>query len=253
MAVLPKNYWTSQLTNVSKQIVDAGLSIGKAALHCWMPDDIEYYLCALELVDCKDERIGFLSFSVMPEQIVESFSPIHTMIKTHNGVVTTINDSFSPVDINITGTFGRKFRLLLDYKDPNNSASLGAKANITTLNFGEIAGVSTGVKSGYGMTKVLEHILKHTTSVDNNGKPFYLKFFNYSLNTAYIVDVVNYSFSQSMANNCMWNYAISLRAVAPLRHEGDTSNKLKRLLPNVAANSIANGITNILTGMMNFY
>lgn len=240
-------------TSAIQQVIDATISMGKSALHCIMPDDIELYLCALELVDCNNTRVGFLSFSVMPEQISESFTPIQTMIKTHSGVVTTFNGSFSPIDIQIAGTFGRKFRLLLNYIDPKIQTSKGLGGmvsgnNFLSLNMGSIAGVNVGVKSGYGMTKILEHIMKYSTKVDVNGKPYYLKFFNYSLNTAYIVDVVNFSTSQSLANNCMWNYSMNLRAVCPL-YSVNIKDKLKDVLSQVAANSIANSVTNMVNSM----
>ena len=245
--------WRGVGVEAVRQIVDTAITVGKSALHCVMPDDIELYLCALELVNCENTRVGYLSFSVMPEQISESFTPIQTMIKTHSGVVTTFNSSFSPIDIQIAGTFGRKFRLLLNYTDPyvqrkGFMSQIVSGGSFLSLNFGSVAGVSAGVKSGYGMTKILEHIMKSATSIDYNGKPYYLKFFNYSLNTAYIVDVVNFSTSQSLANNCMWNYSMNLRAVCPIYSIG-IKNKLKDLLPQVASNSIANGVTNIVNSM----
>ena len=216
-----------------------------------MPDDFEYYLCSLELVNHKDERKGFLSFSVMPEQISESYTPIQTMIKTHNAVVTLFNDSFAPVDINIAGTFGRKIRLLLNYKDP--WIQTGGR-QFLALNFGKVAGVDVGVKTGYGMTKVLQHILNVSSKTEaESGKPYYLKFYNYALNTAYLVDVVNYTVNQSMGSNMIWNYQMTLRAVAPLSSFSNIGNKMKNLLPEVAANSVANGVTNIVNGMTRLF
>lgn len=249
---MASNFLNNVGSNSAKALIDGIVSVGKAAIHCIMPDDIEYYLCSLELVDYKDNRIGFLSFTVMPEQIVESYTPIQTMIKTQRANVTTFNDSFQPVDISIAGTFGRKFRLLLNYKDPYKSDALNTfgKSKIISLNFGEILGAEVGVKSGYGMTKILEHILRAANMTDYNGKPFYLKFCNYSLNTAYICDVVNFNLNQSMANNCMWNYSFTLRAVSDIRGYKKLKNKLKELLPQVAANSIASGVTNIASGML---
>lgn len=243
-----KNVINKQILNVGQQVVDTAISVGRAALHATMPDEIEYYLCSLELVDCQDVRVGFLSFSVMPEQIMESHNPIQTMIKTNNAVVTNFNKSFSPIDISVAGTFGRKFRLLLNYKDPSARKKMTSIAG-ASLDFGEVAGVSTGIKSGYGMTKILEHIFVKANTTDMNDKPYYLKFCNYSLNTAYLVDVVNFSFSQSLANNCMWNYSFTLRAVAPLLKYNSSKNKMKELLPQVASNAIANGLTNIANGM----
>lgn len=246
-----KTIMKSQGTNVAQQLIDTALSVGKAAIHAAMPDDFEYYLCSLELVNHKDERKGFLSFSVMPEQISESYTPIQTMIKTHNAVVTLFNDSFAPVDINIAGTFGRKIRLLLNYKDP--WIQTGGK-QFLALNFGKVAGVEVGVKTGYGMTKVLQHILNASSKTEaESGKPYYLKFYNYALNTAYLVDVVNYTVNQSMGSNMIWNYQMTLRAVAPLSSFSNIGNKMKNLLPEVAANSVANGVTNIVNGMTRLF
>lgn len=241
----------SQGANATQQLIDTALSVGKAAIHAAMPDDFEYYLCSLELVNHKDERKGFLSFSVMPEQISESYTPIQTMIKTHNGVVTLFNNSFAPVDINIAGTFGRKIRLLLNYKDP--WIQTGVK-QFLTLNFGKVTDVEVGVKTGYGMTKVLQHILNASSKIEvESGKPYYLKFCNYALNTAYLVDVVNYTVNQSMGSNMIWNYQMTLRAVAQLTSFSNIGSKMKNLLPEVAANSVANGITNIVNGMTRLY
>ena len=246
-----KTIMKSQGTNVAKQLIDTALNVGKAAIHAAMPDDFEYYLCSLELVNHKDERKGFLSFSVMPEQISESYTPIQTMIKTHNAVVTLFNDSFAPVDINIAGTFGRKIRLLLNYKDP--WIQTGGR-QFLALNFGKVAGVDVGVKTGYGMTKILQHILNVSSKTEaESGKPYYLKFYNYALNTAYLVDVVNYTVNQSMGSNMIWNYQMTLRAVAPLSSFSNVGNKMKNLLPEVAANSIANGVTNIVNGMTRLF
>lgn len=241
----------SQGTNVAQQLIDTALNVGKAAIHAAMPDDFEYYLCSLELVNHKDERKGFLSFSVMPEQISESYTPIQTMIKTHNAVVTLFNDSFAPVDINIAGTFGRKIRLLLNYKDP--WIQTGGK-QFLALNFGKVEGVEVGVKTGYGMTKVLQHILNASSKTEaESGKPYYLKFYNYALNTAYLVNVVNYTVNQSMGSNMIWNYQMTLRAVAPLSSFSNIGNKMKNILPEVAANSVANGVTNIVNGMTRLF
>lgn len=246
-----KTIMKSQGTNVAQQLIDTALNVGKAAIHAAMPDDFEYYLCSLELVNHKDERKGFLSFSVMPEQISESYTPIQTMIKTHNAVVTLFNDSFAPVDINIAGTFGRKIRLLLNYKDP--WIQTGGR-QFLALNFGKVAGVDVGVKTGYGMTKVLQHILNVSSKTEaESGKPYYLKFYNYALNTAYLVDVVNYTVNQSMGSNMIWNYQMTLRAVAPLSSFSNIGNKMKNLLPEVAANSVANGVTNIVNGMTRLF
>ena len=42
-------FMKSQLSSITGNAIDAALNVGKAALNAVMPDDIEYYLCSLEL------------------------------------------------------------------------------------------------------------------------------------------------------------------------------------------------------------
>jgi hypothetical protein len=225
--------------------IDAVEQYGIAAVHSIVPDDIEYYLCSLELFTENKERVGFISFVVMPSQIVESHTPIQTMIKTNRGISTVFTDSFSPIDISIAGSFGRKFRLILNYTDPNDV--LDSNNSFSSLNFGIIKGVNSGVKSGYGLTKLLEHILSRANKTEKN-KPLYLVFNNYSFNTSYVTDVINYSFNQNENYNMIWNYSIQLRAVADNRTFFSSESKTN-FLKTVSANSIATGLTNMVNEM----
>lgn len=238
-------------SNIANHTVDAVIEVGRAALHSVAPDDIEYYLCSLELIDSDLNRHGFISFIVMPDQISENHQPIQTVTKTHQGIVTTFNDSFAPVDISCAGTFGRKFRIISGMKDVCGTSKLTSLLN---LNLGEIKGfnigtVDFGIKSGYGLTKILEHILTESTKTANNGLPYFLIYKNYSFNTQYVVDVVSFSFSQSIASNMMWNYQFQLRGVAKdLRIT--QKDDMVRKLTTVAGNAISNGLTKVITHMI---
>lgn len=218
------------------------IETGRAAIHAIAPDEYEYYLCSLELLDFSGERKGFISFVVMPNQIIENHNPIQTITKTHSGIVTTFNPSFSPIDISISGTFGKKFRLITGLSDPVNS-----KAGGLNLSFGKFATATVGAKSGYGLTKVLEHILQQSEKVDENGKPYFVIFNNYAFNTHYIVNIMNYGFQQSYDQNMIWNYNISMRAVAYKPKELGMS--MSHFLGSVAANSMANGMTKLIASM----
>lgn len=237
----------SQASSITGNAIDAALSVGKAALNAVMPDDIEYYLCSLELYNQDKKRVGFLSFVVMPDQMEENHSPIQTMIKTHRGIATVLNDSFAPVDISFSGTFGRKWRLLSSFKDPK--LELDTKGFLN-LSFGSVAGIGVGLKSGYGITKIMEHILQRSYKTQG-GKPFYLIFNNYALNTSYVCDVVNYSVFQDIGSNMMWGYSVHLRAVAENATFFKMSTRLKNL-KDIAAMQIANGLTNVVSNMIGF-
>ena len=240
-------FMKSQLSSITGNAIDAALNVGKAALNAIMPDDIEYYLCSLELYSQDKKRIGFLSFVVMPDMMEETHSPIQTMIKTHRGVTTVFNDSFAPVDISFSGTFGRKFRLLASFKDPKLELD---QKGFFNLSLGSVAGVGVGVKSGYGITKIMEHILQRSYKTES-GKPFYLIFNNYALNTSYVCDVINYTVYQDSGSNMMWGYNVHLRAVAENSAFFKKSNRLKNL-KDIAAMQVANGLTNVVSNMIGF-
>jgi hypothetical protein len=236
----------SRALNVgTEQIANAVLTVGKSAVHTIIPDEYEYYLCSLELFDSTHTKTGYISFVVMPDQISESHSPIQNIVKTHGGIVTVINPTFAPVDISLAGTFGRKWRLASNYKDPTKN-----KSGFLSLNFGKLLNMSLGVKSGYGLTKVLEKILKTANSLDSSGKPYTLVFNNYAFNTAYVVNVMNFSFSQSSEQNMMWAYSMSLRAVGykPIY----TKETAGSFLGKVASNAIAGGLTKLCTSMIGY-
>lgn len=221
--------------------LNAAMTIGKAALHAMAPDNYEYYMCSLELIDCSGNQVGFISFVVMPNNITESTTPIQTQTKTKNGMVTLFNDSFAPVNISLQGTFGRKFKIVTDMVDPSEKGK-----NFFNGNIGKIAGIEIVVKSGYGLTRVLQYILKKTNELDTQGRPYILLFNNYSFNSSYVVDVMSYSFNQSIENNMLWFYELQLKAIAPGSAVRSSKQNNAQLLKVVASNAIAQGLTNVI-------
>lgn len=221
--------------------LNAAMTIGKAALHAMAPDNYEYYMCSLELIDCSGNQVGFISFVVMPNNITESTTPIQTQTKTKNGMVTLFNDSFAPVNISLQGTFGRKFKIVTDMVDPSEKGK-----NFFNGNIGKIVGIEIAVKSGYGLTRVLQYILKKTNELDTQGRPYILLFNNYSFNSSYVVDVMSYSFNQSIENNMLWFYELQLKAIAPGSAVRSSKQNNAQLLKVVASNAIAQGLTNVI-------
>lgn len=231
----------SAITSVIENTLNAAMTVGKAALHAMAPDNYEYYMCSLELIDCSGNQVGFISFVVMPNNITESTTPIQTQTKTKNGMVTLFNDSFAPVNISLQGTFGRKFKIVTDMVDPSKKGN-----NFFNSNIGKIAGVEIAVKSGYGLTRVLQYILKKTNELDTQGRPYILLFNNYSFNSSYVVDVMSYSFNQSIENNMLWFYELQLKAIAPGSAVRSSKQNNAQLLKVVASNAIAQGLTNVI-------
>lgn len=246
--------------------IDAAVSVGKAVLHATAPDNFEYYLCSFELLDGTDsKKVGFMSFPVLPDSITQSHQTIQSIVKTQNGVVTTYNQSFAPVDINISGSFGRKLRILTDLKDPWNykgkkfSTILNGSINIPGINVG------VSLKTGYGLIKCLQHMLsganghlgggKRRISSDNKKefRPYFLIFNNYAFNQSFVVEVIGYSFSQSVGNNMIWNYNVQLKAVADANFFlGRKKSTLKQFLKAVATTTIANGLNKTINTMAGY-
>lgn len=240
-----ENIGSKALNVTTTQLMNALITVGKSAVHTIIPDEYEYYLCSLELYDSVHTKVGYISFVIMPDQISESHSPIQNIVKTHGGIVTVINPTFAPIDISLTGTFGRKWRLVSNYKDPTKKRS-----DFSNLNSGKMLNMSIGVKSGYGLTKVLEKILNESSNLDSLGKPHTLIFNNYAFNTSYVVNVMNFSFSQSTEQNMVWAYSVSLRAVGhkPIY----TKETAGGFLGKVASNAIAGGLTKLCTSMLGY-
>lgn len=244
--------------NIGKSTVNGALSAargalvetGRAGLHATAPDDYEYYLCSFELFNSSLEKVGFISFVVMPNQIAENYTPIQTITKTHGGIVTVFNPSFNPFDISLSGTFGKKFRIVTDLKDPdpaNKKKKTNMLLNLVMGNISNVTGGLMGAKSGYGLTKVLQHILQESNRLDENEKPYILVFNNYAFNTHYVVNVMNFSFQQSYDQNMIWNYSIQLKAVGLKPSAID--NGMAGFLKYVAKSAISNGINNLVNKM----
>lgn len=240
-----KNIGSKWINVETQQLMNAVMTVGKAAVHTIIPDDYEYYLCSLELYDSTHDKVGYISFVVMPDQISENHTPIQNIVKTHGGIVTVINPTFAPIDINLSGTFGRKWRLVSNYKDPTE-----VQNGFMNLNFGKTWDMKVGVKSGYGLTKVLEKILKKSNDLDTLAKPYTLVFNNYAFNTSYIVNAMNFNFSQSVEQNMMWMYSVVLRAVGykPI-YAKETAGQF---LSKVSSNAIAGGLTKICSSMLEY-
>lgn len=200
--------------NVQNNLLTSITAQGRENLASQFPDEIEYYACALELVNSNGETVDFFSFPLLPNQLRESRQFATDVRKTMSGVVVTMHSTFQPFSINLNGNFGRRFRTI-------NKKNINTDNTLTQAD-GQDKGVvnstklfSSDYKSGYGSAKQLENILKKATFPDSKGNPLYLFFYNLSWNSEYLVEVVSTDFSQGDDRNMIWNYAVTLTAIAP--------------------------------------
>ncbi len=240
-------------------------TIGSAGLHAMYPNDFEYYMVALELVKYNGVTIDMLIFPVLPKQIKRSEHTATSIKKTMGGVSVIKTSSFIPIDFSISGNFGRKFKVLvqsdtiIDFQALRYSLKTGVtqrdyidKDIISGSKFNKPA-FNYAIKTGYGVTKILESIVnKSRGSIDN--KPNRLIFYNLAFGESYLVEVIDFDVFQSMENNMIWNYSINMKAIAPLEMvEWSRERSVKSVLTSSVLQKSINSVANNAKTFLNDY
>lgn len=216
-------------------------SIGKATLHSLFPNDFEYYLIALELVNSNDNVEDFLIFPILPDEIRERESYNKTIMGTASGVTILGNSKFNPIDISLRGSFGKRLKLLLG-RGILDGAAFNFFSKPIFSGFKKELTFSNEVKSGYGCNKILESLLRKSTKVDANNNPYRLHYYNLAFNSVYVVEAMDSDFNQTLSTNMIWNYSVNLKAVAPLKAliGKSTPNSINKLMAVSIINKQAN-------------
>lgn len=216
------------------------LTVGKSVLNSLYPDDFELYLCAFELVDGSGKVQYYFVFPIQPYSNTEANKPIQNIKKTAGGITVLSTQTFSPTDIIIQGNFGRNFKFLTGNTMVNFSSLLRGDAITQEWN--------ASIKTGYGCTKVLEMILKKSKTLDDNGLPYALYFYNLSLGNNYVVKATSFDFTMSQEMNMIWNYRITLHTLLPLADISGYDEK--SALNTLRANAIIQGSVNEIGNMI---
>ena len=213
-------------------VMNMAKSIGGQALASLYPNDFEWYMVALELADSDDNTIDYLTFPIMPDSISKT-EPTRTNIKKSMAGVTVLSTpSYSPQEINIKGSFGRQFKILINPKPDVsiNSSSKSVSAGKyhlfdITKKSGSISGLAfsnfnLNVKTGYGVMKILQAMASKSVGLDDKGKPLRLYFYNMALGES---------------------YNLTLIALAPLEAVSNKNNKslLDKLLPSMIQTGVS--------------
>lgn len=197
---------------------------GRAAMHAMKPDEFEYYACTFELLDSDYNVEEIFHFPVTPSQMSINGQTLANIKKLSQGYLVQFNDSFAGKNISISGSFGRRFRLM--------------------LNDGELK-----LRTGYGATKMLEKIMMSNHQLDSKQKPRFLVFHNYAFNHSGIVEILNYSFQQSMENNMMWNYTIEMKMVADATKVLTSTERKGDLIRLLSESVMSKNINDILSNV----
>jgi len=224
--------------------IDTLIAAGRSSIHAMAPDDFEYYMCSLELLDSEGVTKGFMMFPVMPNNIMETKTEILSTIKTNSGIVSVFNPTFVPREISIQGTFGRKLRMISNFVEVEEAPSNWFR-NVVGGSYGKLTGSKTIFKTGYGMMRAMKKMVDTLYKLDENGRPHIMIFNNYAFNSHYVVEIPQSSFSQSTGENMIWYYNLEMRAIA---NASVAKEQTIKNIFNLAVNSaIANGIGDILS------
>lgn len=237
-------------SNVANQALNSLLKeSGRIIANSQYPDEIEYYLCAIELVDPNTQlTTDYFVFPIHPDNIRISDQKIQNVTKTSNGLVSLENSTFTPKQISISGNFGRKFRILAGDGStlPNSVSNDEVQKGIADVRGTKTSGIklpdfNLNYKSGYGMTKILEKLFQKSSRVNNNN-PLQMFLYCYAFNCNFLVQPLNVQFSQNKSMNMIWEYNLNVTALAPADSIKST-DKYKTTLSRMASEAfISKGV-----------
>lgn len=217
--------------NKAKDVIS---TLGRGALHALAPNDFEYYACSLELINYYGEVEEIFHFPVMPSGMQIGSQSLVSIKKTGTGYLSQFSNSFVGKNINISGTFGRKFRILVGDISSRNISSAGKQQ------------FDLKVKTGYGALKIMERMINASFELDEKyNQPRLLIFHNFAFNQNFVVEVINFQNSQSLENNMIWNYNLEMKALADTADFQSSTGSTGHLVTLLAASALQRSINNV--------
>lgn len=216
--------------------------IGMNALSSLYPNEFEYYLCAFELVS-GTKTIDYFIFPIQPSAISVTDTRRTNVKRSMSGTTVLRNNSFNPKDIALKGSFGKRFKIL-----SKEGVAFGGDSSVSS-NDKKIKRpqFSADIKTGYGACKLLQKILEDSNQLSDSGEPNQLYFYNMAFGESYLVEVnpQGTTFSVTEEQNMIWQYSISMTAVAMLEDVLTSSDfkSSKKLLKASNIQNIANTVT----------
>lgn len=220
--------------------------LGNSNLQGLYPNDFEYYLMAFELRQGK-RLTDRLIFPILPQNIEMPKRKATTIKDTFGGTVTLTSPKFVPFQINMSGDFGRRFKLLLNFVKEQRTDTF-----FNTIREKFVNDFNATAKTGYGLVKELERIFNKSVSLDSNNRPYELIFYNLAFNEIYYVEFTDFTPSQSHGENRIWKYNISLTAVAPANELQDRTQREESIRVSLLENNIGSLVNFGADNILNF-
>lgn len=223
---------------------------GKWLLTQANPNEFDYYMIAFELLKSDLSTSKYFVFPILPNSIEYNDIALTKINKTAGGISVLKTQQFNIKSLNISGNFGKNFKVLLG---DTYSNLLSAFSGYDSTNQGLLNNFSAAIKTGYGCTKVLEDILKSSNQKDELGGHQFLIFYNLAFNQKFFVEFEDQSYSQSLETNGIWNYSIRLKATGNvddyIQFKTDDKSTRQLVINDVlqkSANKAYSKISNIL-------
>lgn len=234
--------------------------LGRPALNALFSNDIENYIISLEVVSSSGATVDYFAWPILPSEIRETHTEITNVRKTIGGVYVLKNTTFTPRQISLSGTFGRRFKILVN----NKQLSLaGFKLSINSGSFKisppnllaqKTPEFSSFAKNGYGCIKIIEAMKEKSKQLDENGKPYSLYFYNPILGNNYQVEVSSFSHMQDEnQHNMLPAYSLQLTAVAPLDSVLSRLANINSALKNISFNALQKGANQIVSNLKSLF
>lgn len=194
-------------------------TIGRAGAHTLFPNDFEYYAVTLELTDSKGRSIEYLTFTVSPDSISYDDQTLANIKKTFGGISSTDSNTNRPKRITMSGTFGRKIRLLTELN--NSGSDQSTKDGVFSIAKEGLQSKSRlfniRLKTGYGVTKILKSIVDKSSELDDYNEPMNLYLYLPILGENYLVKNNSFRLTQDVtSSNMLWRYMMDLTVLANL-------------------------------------
>ncbi len=240
--------------------------LGQAALSQLYPNDFETYFCALELVDSRQRVVDFFVFPVMPSTMQETNTNLTTVKQTAGGVTVLGTTQYVPIDFRLQGNFGRKFKFLVGQQIVDASAiSFSTQAGVFTARQGIEQGLNqtrnavfnSEIKTGYGCYNILRAICNKSTGLDEDGNPYHLYFYNPTMNSAHMIEVISFVSAQDdKQSNMLHSYQIDIKLVAPLeglKRDGSADSLTKTMQYGIINQTVDASIGNLSRSLRTAY
>ena len=243
----------SLLDNLSPGLREAG----KAAINAVLPNDFEYYVVTLELTDSKGRTVEYLTFPVNPSTIAYDSVKLTNIKKSMGGVTALDTESYYPEKISLSGMFGRKLRILISpptgSSDSIQSSSKGVFDTLKTDGLQiKTAVLDAKLKTGYGTTKILESIVRKSSSLDEYNKPNRLYLYIPPLGHSFLIKINSFQMNQEYpASNMLWRYSLSLTTLAKVSDISDENDRGSSLLKLTAFNLLQKGANAAVNSIKN--